>query len=222
MNWPAVFLGCFVVGFVLSALSFAMSAIDLHFHLNVPFIHHLHLPYGHPAPNLAHVVHGGGHAGHGLHGAHDGVPVINFPTMMAFLAWFGGTGYLLTSQFGWWAIPALTLATAAGLAGAAIVFWVMARVLWSPEENMQGADYQMVGVLGRLSNPIREAGTGELIYSHGGTRHSCGARSADGHAIEKGAEVVVTAYDRGIAYVKRWDEMAEGDMRKSEFLIPNS
>jgi hypothetical protein len=75
---------------------------------------------------------------------------------------------------------------------------------------MKGADYHMVGVLGRLSNPIREAGTGELIYSHGGTRHSCGARSADGQAIAKGAEVVVTAYDRGIAYVKPWDDMAAG------------
>jgi len=193
MNWPALFLGCFVVGFVLSAISFALSAIDLHFHMHVPFLHHLHVPHGPHGPHLP-------------HGAYDGVPAINVPTMTAFLAWFGGTGYLLTTQFGWWAIPAVSAAVAAGVAGAAIVFLVMARVLWSPNENMQGADYEMVGVLGRLSNPIREAGTGELIYSHGGTRHSCGARSADGHAIEKGAEVLVTAYDRGIAYVKRWDE----------------
>jgi membrane protein implicated in regulation of membrane protease activity len=202
MNWPALFLGCFVVGFVLSALSFALSAIDLQFHINLPVLHHghqLHVPHA----QLPHV-------GHAPHAAADGVSMINFPTMMAFLAWFGGTGYLLTSQFGWWAIPAVTVAVAAGLVGAAIVFWVMARLLWSPDENMQWADYEMVGVLGRLSNPIRESGTGELIYSHGGTRHSCGARSADGHAIEKGAEVVVTAYDRGIAYVKRWDEMAKG------------
>ena len=33
----------------------------------------------------------------------------------------------------------------------------MAKVLWSPNENMQSADYHMVGVLGRLSQPIREA-----------------------------------------------------------------
>ena len=212
MNWPAVFLGCFVVGFMLSVLSFALSAIQLHFHLHVPFIHHLHVPHGHHLhlPHVAHVAHGAHGAAAG-HGPSDGVSAINFPTLMAFLAWFGGTGYLLTSQFGWWAIPAVVVATAAGLTGAAIVFWVMARVLWSPEENMQSADYRMVGVLGRLSNPIRQAGTGELMYSHGGTRHSCGARSADGLAIEKGAEVVVTAYDRGIAYVKRWDdEMANG------------
>src|SRR5439155_9938463 len=143
MNWPAFFLGCFIVGFMLSALSFALSAIHLHLHINIPFVHHLHLPHVHVA-----------HGGHAVHGAANGVSAINFPTMMAFLAWFGGTGYLLTSQFGWWAIPAVTAAVAAGLMGAAIVFWVMARLLWSPDENMQGADYQMVGVLGRLINPI--------------------------------------------------------------------
>jgi hypothetical protein len=196
MNWPAIFLGCFVVGFLLSALSFALSAVALHFHVHVPFVHHLHLPHAHA-----------GHIGH-AHGGHAGVSPINFATLMAFLAWFGGTGYLLTSQFRWLAIPALTMASLAGGTGAFAVFWVMAHVLWSPDENMQSADYQMVGVLGRIGHSIRESGTGELIYAHAGTRHSCGARSADGRAIEHGAEVVVTAYDRGIAYVRRWDELA--------------
>jgi membrane protein implicated in regulation of membrane protease activity len=207
MNWPAVFLGCFVVGFVLSALSFALSAVALHFHVHVPFVHHLHLSHLH----ASHLGSGGhlGHAGHPSHAGHagDGVSPINFATVMAFLAWFGGTGYLLTSEFRWLTLPALAMATLAGGVGAFTVFWIMAHVLWSPDENMQSADYQMVGVLGRVGHSIRAGGTGELIYSHGGTRHSCGARSADGTAIENGAEVVVTAYDRGIAYVRRWDEL---------------
>ena len=66
----------------------------------------------------------------------------------------------------------------------------------------------MVGVLGRTSLPIRESGTGEIIYSQAGTRRTCGARSENGSAIEKGVEVVVTRYDRGIAYVRRWEEMS--------------
>jgi membrane protein implicated in regulation of membrane protease activity len=197
MNWPAIFLGCFVVGFLLSALSFALSAVALHFHVHVPFVHDLDLPHAHA-----------GHTGHAADGGYAGLSPINFATMMAFLAWFGGTGYLLTSQFRWLAIPALTMATLAGGIGAFVVFWVMAHVLWSPDENMQSADYQMVGVLGRVGHAIRNGGMGELIYTHGGTRHSCGARSADGQAIERGAEVVVTTYDLGIAYVRRWDELA--------------
>jgi len=31
----------------------------------------------------------------------------------------------------------------------------------SPEALMDPADYEMVGVIGRISSPIREAGTGE-------------------------------------------------------------
>ena len=189
MTLPAFFLACFVIGLVLSALSFALSALNLHLHL--------HLPFGH-----AHAAHPAAHrAGHG-HA--DGVSPINFSTLMAFLAWFGGAGFLLTSQFRWWAGPALLVATGVGLAGALAVFAVMARVLWSPEENMRSVDYHMVGVLGRVSSPIRADGIGEVIYSLGGTRHACGARSDDGAPIEKGAEVIVTAYEHGIASVRRF------------------
>jgi hypothetical protein len=191
MNWSALFLGCFVIGFSLSVLSLALS--PFRFHLHLPFLHHATVPHLHAGPH--------GHA-------QAGVSPINFATVMAFLAWFGGTGYLLTSQFRWLTVPALVLATLAGGAGGFVVFWVMAHVLWSPDENMQSADYHMVGVLGRIGHGIRDEGLGELIYSRGGTRHSCGARSVDGRAIERGTEVVVTAYDRGIAYVKRWDEFA--------------
>lgn len=187
MTWPQIFLGCFVVGFILSAMSFAFGIIDMHVHF--PWESHVHLDVGH------------GHA--------HAVGPINFATLTAFLAWFGGAGYLLTSEFRWLALPSIGVAAVVGLVGAAAVFWIMAHVLWSPNENMQSADYHMVGVLGRLSQPIREGGGyGELIYSHGGARKSCGARSEDGGAIEKGSEVVVTGYERGIASVRRWSDLA--------------
>jgi membrane protein implicated in regulation of membrane protease activity len=195
MNWPAIFLGCFVIGFVLSALSFALGATHAHLHIHVPWGHHIHGD-----------IFRGGHGGHGGHA--DAVGPINFATLTAFLAWFGGSGYLLTSEFRWLAMPAILMSIVIGLAGAAIVFVLMAKVLWSPNENMQSADYHMVGVLGRLSQPIREGGIGELIYSHGGARKSCGARTDDGTGMDKGAEVVVTGYDRGIATVRRWSDLA--------------
>lgn len=188
MNWPVIFLGCFVVGFVLSALSFAFGIIDMHVHF--PWETHVHI--------------GPAHTGH-MHG----LGPINFATLTAFVAWFGGAGYLLTTQFRWLTIPALVAAVPVGLAGSAIVFFLMAKVLWSPHENMMSADYDMVGVLGRLTQPIRQGGIGELVYTQGGTRKSCGARSADGSAIDRGTEVVVTGYERGIATVKPWSELAE-------------
>jgi membrane-bound ClpP family serine protease len=110
----------------------------------------------------------------------------------------------------WLAVPALLGSVAVGVAGAAIVFWLMAHVLWSPNENMQSADYEMVGTLGTLTQPIRSGGIGELVYVQGGSRKSCGARSEDGAAIDKGSEVVVTGYERGIASVRRWSDLAEG------------
>jgi membrane-bound ClpP family serine protease len=190
MNWPAIFLGCFVIGFLLSALSFALGAMHAHLHIHVPWGHHVH----------GNVFHGG---------QTNAIGPINLATLTAFLAWFGGTGYLLTEQFRWLVVPAVLVSIVLGLAGAAIVFWIMAHVLWSPEENMRSVDYHMVGVLGRLTQPIRQGGVGELIYAQGRTRKSCGARSADGAAIEKGAEVVVTGYDRGIASVRRYSDLAQ-------------
>jgi len=95
-----------------------------------------------------------------------------------------------------------------GIVGAAIVFLFLTRVLISNEENMDSADYEMVGVLGRISMSIRENGTGEIIYSQAGTRRTCGARSENGSALEKGAEIVVTRYNKGIAYVRLWEEMS--------------
>ena len=101
---------------------------------------------------------------------------------MAFLAWFGGTGYLLTSRVRLGrAAGARARPRCRGCVGAAIVFWVMAHVLWSPHENMQSADSHMVGVLARVNQPIR-AGRhrrGDLLARRH-PRESCGARSADG------------------------------------------
>jgi hypothetical protein len=65
----------------------------------------------------------------------------------------------------------------------------------------------MVGVLGRICSSIREGGTGEILYTQQGTRWTCGARSETGEAIAKGVEVVVTRYEKGIAYVRPWEEM---------------
>ena len=53
-----------------------------------------------------------------------GLRPFNFGTLAAFLAWFGGTGYLLTRYSSVWALLALALAFVSGLGGAAAVFLV--------------------------------------------------------------------------------------------------
>src|SRR6185436_11257319 len=120
--------------------------------------------------------------------------------------WFGGTGYILDRYYSVWIVITLGVATLSGIGGAAIVFWFLVKVLMSREAALDAADYDMVGVLGRLSIAIRKGGTGELIYSQEGTRRVTGARSDEGLAIRKGVEVMVTRYEKGIAYVRPWED----------------
>jgi len=204
MTWAAFYLVCFVVGFVLSLVAFLGA------HVHLPFHFHVH-GGGH---GVGHAVgHGPGSSpgsGHG-HAATKpgGVSPFNFVTFTVFLAWFGGTGFLLTRYSTVWFWAGLATALAVGLLGAYIIYLFMAKVLMSPDAILDPADFRMEGVLGYLSNPIREGGTGELIYAQAGTRRTCGARSEDGVAIAKGTEVIVTRYERGLAYVRTWDEMVD-------------
>jgi hypothetical protein len=218
MTWSDFYLICFAVGFCFSFFSFVFGGSRFgkmhlpHFHghagAHMPAAHG---PVGH-APAVAHGSGGHGANGDASHGHHAGtVSLFNPPSMAAFLAWFGGTGYLLTRFSALWVGTALSLSVVAGLIGGAIIFFFLTKVLISDQEFLDPADFEMVGVLGRLCVPIRHGGTGELIYSQMGTRRVCGARSDDGSAIAKGTEVVVTRYERGIAYVRLWSEMS-GEM----------
>jgi hypothetical protein len=180
MNWSDFYFACFAFGFGLSLVALLGGNARLH-------LPHLHL-------------HHGAHAGRG------GGSWFNLGTIAAFLAWFGGTGYLLEHYYGVWFVLALGISIVSGIGAASVVFWFVAKVLISREAPLDPADYEMVGVLGKLSLPIRAGGTGELIYSQEGTRRVAGARSEDGAAIPKGIEVVVTRYEKGIAYVRSWDE----------------
>ncbi len=199
MTWADFYLVCFVVGIAFSLVSILGGGSRWHFH--VP-----RFPHAHGSGSIAHAGHAGGRSGDGSHAGH--ISVFNFVTLTAFLAWFGGTGYLLTRYSSLWFLAGLGFSILSGLIGAAIIFQFLIRVLTSEDENLDPADFEMCGVLGRTSVSIRAGGTGEIIYSQEGTRRTCGARSENGSAIAKGTEVVVTRYEKGIAYVKLWSELS--------------
>ena len=212
MTLESFYLVCFLVGFLLSFVSFAGQM----FHFGGAGHHagggHAHLPDLH-----THGGHGGhAHASGHVH-AHSGsssvtsgdseVSKFNFMTFTAFLAWFGGTGYLLSRYSGIWVWFGFTLASLTGLAGAWIVFWTLGKLL-AREHNLDPADYDMLGVLGRVSSTVHENGVGEMIFSQEGVRKAAAVRADDGRAIVKDVEVVVTRFEKGIAYVRRWDELS--------------
>lgn len=211
MTWADFYLICFAVGFCFSLLSFLAGGLRWHLpHFSDVHATSFHSPVGHGTVPTAHGQGGPADGANAVGHRHTGhVSPFNFVTATAFLAWFGGTGYLLTRFSGVWVVTGLGLSVFSGLIGGGVVFIFLSRVLISHEESMDLADYEMAGVLGRVSVPIREKGTGEIIYSQAGTRRTCGARGEDGNAIAKGAEVMVTRYEKGIAYVRLWTEMSD-------------
>jgi membrane protein implicated in regulation of membrane protease activity len=200
MSWQAFYLGCFGVGLMVSVVSFLSGAL----HLHLPVKWHLHVKL----PSTCDLRTGAAARSPAQHGASH-FPFFNSASLMVFLAWFGGVGYLLTTHARLWYLTVLGLATIAGVAGAALITSFMVKVLDSPDAALEPMDFQMVGAVGKVNIAIRSQGTGEIIYVQGGTRRSAGARSDDGKPLSKGAEVVVTRFERGIAYVRPWDEFTK-------------
>jgi membrane protein implicated in regulation of membrane protease activity len=131
----------------------------------------------------------------------------NFGTVSGFLAWFGGTGYLLARYSALSFFLALGISCMSGLGGAAIIFLFLAKVMAPHDKFMDPADYDMIGVLGAVTSKVRSGGTGEMIFSRDGARRATPVRSETGEEIAKGSEVVITRYEKGIAYVRRWEEL---------------
>jgi hypothetical protein len=184
------YLICFSVGLALCLLSVVGGFAHLH-------IGRFHI--GHMAHN---------HLSHGAAPRGTGLPAVNGFTITAFLCWFGGAGYLL-HHFRIFVAPlVLLLSVLGGVCGAAFLWAGLFKVLLPRERVLTPEDTEMAGVLAQVSSSIRVSdGIGEIIFSQTGARRAAAARSEDGHAIERGVEVVVIRYERGIAYVRRWDDL---------------
>jgi hypothetical protein len=205
MNWEMFYLICFVAGLMLSVVALLGGMGHLHFgsHFGAG---HVHVP----VPHIPHSVTGAAHAAAagargGMRGSSQ-VPWWNGFSAMIFLCWFGASGYLLTRYGGFVAGVVLALAAVCGVAGGAIVFAFLTRVLLPHERELTADETAVVGAVGRISAGIQPGGTGEIVYQQMGALRSAPARSEDGLPIPKQEEVFVVRYEKGIAYVRRWDE----------------
>jgi len=218
MTWSDIYLLCFLVGFSLSVLSFLAGAV----HIHLPF--NMHSPFhgghfgghvgGHASGHLggaAHAsAHGGGPAGKGASQNSSGhLTWFNATTIMAFLAWFGGVGYLLSTRSSLALLASLAISLFAGFAASYVVFRFMAALMRSGPGEMREWDYRLEGSVGTVSMPIRSNGIGEVIFEQNGSRRSVSARCDGGKAIALGAEVVIERYENGIAYVQLWEEFTK-------------
>jgi membrane protein implicated in regulation of membrane protease activity len=187
---------CLIVGLSLATLSLFLGM----FHVDLPGTKWDFLTGGHLHANgllPGHGPGGGATSGH--------LSAANFSTLMVFLAWFGGAGVLLTKTFHWRQWMALPGASVSGVFGAYLVYLFVARVLTARDHSMRPHEYMLAGTLATLTLAIREGGTGEIGYVQGGTRKSAAARAEASEAIALGTEVIVTRFEDGIAYVRRFD-----------------
>ena len=194
MHWETFYFVCFLAGLFLSAFSLlgCMGHFGGHVHVHVP---HVHVPHG--------------TAGHGAGQGTATIPWWNTFSIMIFLCWFGAAGYLLTRYGSFVAGTVVLLSGVCGVAGGAIVFFFLAKVVLPHEHPLTADETDVVGVVGRVTSTIRSGGIGEIIYEQLGARCSAPARSEDGTPIEREEEVFVVRYEKGVAYVRRWDDVAE-------------
>lgn len=183
-----LFLICFLVGLGVSVVSLFSSALHLHHGGHG----HFHFHHGHGSSLLKNSSEFFG-------------SLFNMAAITMFLACFGGVGLLLGETTHLAAAVIAALAGLAGLAGAG----TLVRILQAMRRREHPLEpIQLVGCVGKLTIPIREGGTGEVVYTVDGKRRCSGARSDDSkRPIPRGTEVVITKYDKGIAYVCEFDRM---------------
>lgn len=202
----AILIGCFLFGIIFTLASLLLGFADIGLHdLG------LHGVGGHDIG-----AHGHG-AGHDTGADHDSpLAYVNISSILAFVTWFGGVGYLFRNGFGWIGWLSVVVGLLGGMVGAVAIGWVVFNVLAKDDRVLDPRDYEIIGSLARVTSTIRPDGYGEIVYEKGGTRQVSAARAAENIAIARGTEVIVLRVERGVAYVEPWDDLiGDDDLRSS-------
>jgi membrane protein implicated in regulation of membrane protease activity len=225
-----VFIACFLFGIVFLLATVLLGGIGDHEHglghehsftanIEHSVSHHLHLGgeghaahAAHPSHAPAHTHSAHSHTGHeqgeksGNAGHFSFFTIINPSTIVFFLIGFGFFGYVLHNNTSI-ALPLiLLLAVLAGSIIAAILITLINRIVGLSQSHTVQDISDRTGLLGKVIMTIKENSVGEILYeSPGGLRKSIPARCIDGRRIERGQEVVVLNYVKGIAEVDTWE-----------------
>ncbi|MDQ6602340.1 MAG: hypothetical protein M3Z19_06380 [Chloroflexota bacterium] len=203
----ALFLVCFLVGLSMTALSLVMG---------MGHFGGLHLGHAGGAHALGHGGTAHGNAAHGNSVADTSSPTVssgflNFTTIMTFVTWFGGVGYLVLQYTALGGVVSLVVATVSGIGGGSVVALFITRVLEKGQTEIHEADYHMPGTAAHVTSTIYPGYAGEITYALAGSTQTSAARSVVGEELPRGSEVVVLKYERGVAYVDTWQRaLGEG------------
>jgi hypothetical protein len=133
---------------------------------------------------------------------------LNVPTVAAFAAVFGAVGYPLAvySSLGW--IAVLSIAAAAGVAGAIASLSLVAG--WAiPAAKAEVVDerYVLQGCIAKVTAVAADGTGGTIAFEDGGVRQTAPAVGLDGARLELGTEVAIERVEGGIAYVEPWSQV---------------
>lgn len=131
-------------------------------------------------------------------------PLLNPPTVAAFLSGMGATGYLLATRT---ALSALAIAPVATLIGA-IAFSgmtvLMARWALKAGAPMTHEADEISGQVATVSRTILPDQPGEITWFAWGRMHVLPARGIGAIDAPEGTEVVIDIIDDGVAMVEPW------------------
>lgn len=121
---------------------------------------------------------------------HGGPSVFSARVMAAFLTAFGVGG--VVARYYDLSHPAASgVGIVSGIVMSAIVYQ-FAKILYSQQASSEVRMTSLVGRSAEVSVAIPAAGVGQVTLTFGGERTEHIARSADGRALDRGAEVVIT------------------------------
>jgi hypothetical protein len=86
-------------------------------------------------------------------------------------------------------------------------FLFLTKVLLPHERELTADETEVAGVVGRVSAPIRAGGIGrDCVRATGRAAVRSGALRGRRSRFEKQEEVFVVRYEKGIAWVRRWED----------------
>lgn len=157
-----------------------------------------------------------GSADHSM-GDHGFGNLLNITSLLAFVTWFGGVGYLARNGVGLNGLLSVFVGIAGGFAAGWVVLWFMRTVLRSADDTLDPKDFDRVGLLARVTSSIRAGGVGEIVWEQRGARMVTSAKAASPEPIGRGTEVLILRIERGMAVVEPFDGLLEqGGARRND------
>lgn len=135
--------------------------------------------------------------------------LFNVSSILAFITWFSGITYVVRNGLGWFLGIAIVIGLIFGVAGAYAITWFLYSFLRKNSPELNPADWDQVGQIGKVTGTIFEEGVGEIVFERYGSRHSIPARTKDGVGIERETEVVILDIQKGVAVVQPWAELLD-------------